>query len=147
MSAKSIVLSLCPLVIAFDAHVLSWNFDDNPPNEYTRHHVKEASYYGESAWRMNMVIKWPPPVTANQRGLGPSVDPKNPKLTVDFSGIVERGIWPAKKTEYDTANEEEKATRLCAMGLFEKMDTRLRERSGGSIDVLFMETIIGRVDL
>ena len=94
-----------------------------------------------------MVIKWPPPVTANQLGLRPSLDPKNPKLAVDFSGIVERGIWPAKKTEYDTANEEEKAKRLCAMGLFEKMDMRLRERSGGSLDVLFMETIIGRVDL
>ncbi len=94
-----------------------------------------------------MVIKWPPPVTANQRGLKPRLDPKNPKLTVDFTGIVERGIWPAKKTEYDAASKEEKATRLCAMGLFEKMDMRLRERSGHSMDVLFMETIIGRVDL
>lgn len=138
---------MCPLVIAFDAHVLSWNFDDNPPNEYTRHHVKEASYYGESAWRMNMVIKWPPPVTANQHVLRPQVDPKNPKLTVDFSGIVERGIWPAKKKEYGAATEEEKATRLCAMGLFEKMDMRLRERSGDSMDVLFMETITGSVDV
>jgi len=27
------------------------------------------------------------------------------------------------------------------------MDMRLRERSGHSMDVLFMETIIGRVDL
>jgi hypothetical protein len=137
------VLTLrCSPVIAFDAHVLSWNFDDNPPNEYTRHHVKEASYYGESAWRMNMVIKWPPPVTAR-----PRLDLKNPKLKVDFSGVVEQGIWPAKKQEYDAMNEEEKTTRLCAMGLFEKMDMRLRERSGHSLDVLFMETTIGSADL
>ena len=135
------------LVIAFDAHVLSWNFDDNPPNEYTRHHVKEASYYGESAWRMNMVIKWPPPVVANQCVARPRLDPRNPKLKVDFSGVVEQGIWPAKKKEYDAANKEEKTTRLCAMGLFEKMDMRLREKSGHSLDVLFMETILGSVDL
>ena len=94
-----------------------------------------------------MIIKWPPPVTANKSVSRPRLDPKNPKLKVDFSGIVERGIWPAKQKEYDAANEEEKTTRLCAMGLFEKMDTRLRERSGHSMDVLFMETIIGSVDL
>ena len=141
------ILTLCPPVIAFDAHVLSWNLDDHPLNEYTRHHVKEASYYGESAWRMNMVIRWPPPVPANQRASRPRPDPENPKLKVDFSGIVERGIWPAKKREYDSANEEEKTTGLCAMRLFEKMDARLRERSGDSMDVLFVETIIGSVDL
>jgi hypothetical protein len=126
---------------------LSWNLDNNPPNEYTRHHVKEASYYGESTWRMNMVIKWPPPVPATRPVSRPRPDPENPKLKVDFSGVVERGIWPAKKKEYDAANEEEKMIRLCAMGLFEKMDTRLRERNHGSMDVLFMETITGSVDL
>ena len=94
-----------------------------------------------------MVIRWPPPVPANQRVSRPRPDPENPKLKVDFSGIVERGIWPAKKKEYDAAGEEEKTTRLCAMGLFEQMDARLRERSRNSMDVLFMETIIGSVDL
>lgn len=96
---------------------------------------------------MDMVIKWPPPVPADQRVSRPRLQPKNPKLKVDFSGIVERGIWPAKKQEYDASGDEEKTTRLCAMGLFEKLDVRLRERSRNSMDVLFMETIIGSVDL
>jgi len=83
----------------------------------------------------------------NQRVSRLQLDPKNPKLKVDFSGIVERGIWPAKKQEYDAASEEEKTTRLCAMGLFEKMDIQLKEKSGHSMDVLFMETVIGSDDL
>lgn len=96
---------------------------------------------------MNMVIEWPPPVPANQRVSRPRPDPGNPKLKVDFSGIVERGIWPAKKQEYHAANKEEKRTELCAMRLFEKMDMWLKERSHNSMDVLFMETIIGSADL
>ena len=94
-----------------------------------------------------MVIEWPPRVPANQPVSRPRPDSDDPKLNVDFTGIVERGIWPAKKKEYSAANDEEKMTHLCAMRLFEKMDVRLRERGQDSMDVLFMETIAGSVDI
>ena len=36
--------------VAFDAHVLKWDLDDNPPDEYARHHIKEGSFYGHDTW-------------------------------------------------------------------------------------------------
>lgn len=45
------------LVIAFDAHVLWWNLDGNPPPERARHHIKEASFYGKDEWEVKMVVK------------------------------------------------------------------------------------------
>jgi hypothetical protein len=44
-------------VIAFDAHVLEWNLDDNPPKEYVRRRVKEASFYGKDTWNLDLVLK------------------------------------------------------------------------------------------
>ena len=38
------------IAVAFDAHVLKWSLDNNPPDEYARHHIKEASIYGHNVW-------------------------------------------------------------------------------------------------
>jgi hypothetical protein len=59
-----IVSSLCDLllfrpVVAFDAHVLRWMLDENPPDEYARHHIKKASFYGIEDWTVDLVVKVP----------------------------------------------------------------------------------------
>jgi len=47
------------VVIAFDAHVLKWTLNDNPPDEFARHHIKEASFYGQDTWTVDLTIKHP----------------------------------------------------------------------------------------
>ena len=70
------------LVIAFDAHVLQWTLDDAPPDGYARHHIKEASFFGVDRWSVDLVLQGPA-----------ATEP----LTVNFIGIDESGMWPAKK--------------------------------------------------
>ena len=48
--------------IAFDAHVLEWSLDDNPPDEFARHRIKEASFYGHDTYSFDLVVKVPPPL-------------------------------------------------------------------------------------
>lgn len=109
-------------VIAFDAHVLAWNLDDDPPNEFARHHVKEASFYGVDSWSVDLVIKVPPQTTSE-------------RLRVDIVGIQEKGMWPAKKAEKDEGGP--------AMVLFEKLDAWLEEKYEGTIDALLLGTVGG----
>lgn len=116
-------------VIAFDAHVLEWTLDNSPPEEFARHHIKEASFYGTDVWTVDMTIKWPPPPNAHPRS---SVD----GLRVNFIGIQEKRMWPAKKAEADGSQ---------AMRLFKEFDAWLDERTGGSIDALLMGCVSGEV--
>ncbi|KAG1897160.1 uncharacterized protein F5891DRAFT_1050672 [Suillus fuscotomentosus] len=107
-------------VIAFDAHVLEWTLDNNPPEEFARHHIKEASFYGTDVWTVDMTIK------------SSDVD----GLRVDFIGIQEKRMWPAKKADADGHQ---------AMKLFEEFDAWLDEKTGGSVDALFMGCVSGEV--
>ncbi|KAG2046912.1 hypothetical protein BDR06DRAFT_964563 [Suillus hirtellus] len=116
-------------VIAFDAHVLEWTLDNNPPEEFARHHIKEASFYGTDVWTVDMTIKWPPP---NTHPRSSDVD----GLRVDFIGIQEKRMWPAKKADADGHQ---------AMKLFEEFDAWLDEKTGGSVDALFMGCVSGEV--
>lgn len=116
-------------VIAFDAHVLEWTLDNSPPEEFARHHIKEASFYGTDVWTVDMTIKWPPPPTAHPRS---SVD----GLRVNFIGIQEKRMWPAKKAEADGSQ---------AMQLFREFDAWLDEKTGGSVDALLMGCVSGEV--
>jgi hypothetical protein len=112
-------------VIAFDAHVLAWSLDDNPPNEFARHHVKEASFYGVDTYSLDVTIR---------------LTPQNPggRLPVNFVGLQEKGVWPAKKNEFKAEGGAG-----AAMEMFEKLDGWLEEKTGGKVDALLLGCIGG----
>jgi hypothetical protein len=114
------------LVIAFDAHVLKWNLDDEPPDEFTRHHIKEASFYGVHTWTIDLTIKLP----ENDPDAG---------LLVNFIGIEERGMWPAKQKSRNADGGFTGPT----MPLFEKLDAWLEQRTKGAVDRLLMGGVGG----
>ncbi|TFK34083.1 hypothetical protein BDQ12DRAFT_690347, partial [Crucibulum laeve] len=109
-------------VIAFDAHVLKWSLDDNPPDEHARHHVKEASFYGSDVWSLDLVIKLPE-------------NPAESGLSVNFIGLQEKGMWPGKKFVKEEGG--------VAMKLFEQLDGWLDEKTGGTVDALLLGCVAG----
>ncbi|KAH9926926.1 uncharacterized protein B0H18DRAFT_1084873 [Fomitopsis serialis] len=108
--------------IAFDAHVVKWALDDNPPDEYARHHVKEASFYGHDAWTLSMVVKIPE-------------HDADARIPVNFVGIHEKAMWPGKVAE--------KAHGGRAMQLFEEFDAWLERETAGTVDALLLGCIGG----
>jgi hypothetical protein len=110
------------IVISFDAQVLEWTLDDVPPDEFARHRIKEASFYGTETWSVHLVIK---------------VDSKNvhEKLRVNYVGIQENGMWPGKKAEKEEGGR--------AMKLFEELDGWLDERTRGTVDGMLMSCVGG----
>lgn len=93
----------------------------NPPDEYVRHHVKEASFYGVDTWFIDLVYKLP------------SSTPDSPSshlLRIHFSGIKEKAMWPCKKGEKDKGGR--------AMALF-------ADKFGGTVDVLVLGCLGGVV--
>lgn len=120
---------MCLVVIAFDAHVLKWTLDNNPPDEYVRHHIREASFYNTDEWSIDLVLK-----LDSSRG-------DDDRLRVDFIGLEEQGMWPAKK-ERVRAEERGEALRL-----FEEFDAWLEARTRGAADALLMGTVAGVVSI
>ncbi|KAJ3967803.1 hypothetical protein EV361DRAFT_1006474 [Lentinula raphanica] len=118
-------------VIAFDAHVLKWNLDDEPPNEYTRHHVKEASYYGSDTWSIELVIKIPPPSSS---------DPEAGKITVNFIGLEEEGMWPGKRAIIEGKSA---STPGLALKLFSTLDAWITKETGDQVDALLLGCVAG----
>ncbi|KAJ8075039.1 hypothetical protein PM082_019366 [Marasmius tenuissimus] len=114
-------------VIAFDAHVLKWNLDDNPPNEYTRHHVKEASFHGSDTWSIDLVIKIDPNSTS----------PDDGTLLVNFIGLQEQGMWPGKRALITQGEPG------IALTLFDKLDRWIDERTEGKTDTLMLGCVAG----
>ncbi|KAF8217155.1 hypothetical protein K438DRAFT_1798365 [Mycena galopus ATCC 62051] len=110
-------------VVAFDAHVLKWNLDDNPPTEYARHHVKEASFYKADTWTLDLIIKLP--------------EDGNRGILFNFIGLQEKAMWPGKKAV--------KAQGGPAMKLFENLDAWLDEKTGGTVDPLLLGCVAGTV--
>jgi len=110
-------------VIAFDAHVLKWSLDDNPPPQLARHHIKEASFYGVNTWTFDLVIKLP------------DEDPKA-GLKVNFVGTKENTQWPAKKSLKATGQGE-------GLQLLEDIHSWLESHSDDSIDALLFGTVGG----
>jgi hypothetical protein len=110
-------------VIAFNAHVLKWSLDDNPPDEFVRHHIKEGSFYGTDIWSIDVVLNLP------------SLEPHDRVLRVNYVGIQESGMWPGKRAE------KEKGGR--AMKLFEELDDWLEDKTGGTVDALLLGCVGG----
>jgi len=107
--------------VAFDAHVLKWTLDDNPPDEYVRHHIKEASFYGVDSWSVDLVVKLPVDGDAG--------------VKVDFVGIHEKAMWPGKKAEKEHGGR--------AMKFFEEFDDWLEKESAGTVDALLLGCVGG----
>ena len=114
-------------VIAFDAHVVRWSLDDNPPNEFARHHVKEASFYGTDTYTFDLTVRL---TETNPNG----------RLKINFVGLQEKGVWPAKKVEFQAAGSEGAGA---AMQMFERLDEWLEVTSEGKIDALLLGCIGG----
>jgi len=115
-------------VIAFDAHVLKWSLDDNPPDEYARHHIKEGSFYGTDTYSFDMIVKLPPPSASGS-------DESTQGILVNYIGLHEKAIWPAKKTVKSQVG--------FPMIFFEEFDTWLETKTGGAIDALLMGCVAG----
>ena len=111
--------------MAFDAHVLRWSLDDNPPDENARHHIKEASFYGQDTYSFNMAIK--------------RQAQDDEKIRIDFVGMQEKGIWPAKSALGANGG--------IAMELFQELDSWLDRQTHGTVDALLMGCVIGMVDI
>ncbi|TCD68032.1 hypothetical protein EIP91_011643 [Steccherinum ochraceum] len=107
--------------VAFDAHVLSWDLDDSPPDEYARHHIKEGSFYGHNVWKSNFVVKLPP--TPDHR------------IKFNFVGIHEKAMWPGK------AKEKEEGGR--AMQLLEDLDSWLKKEKGDIFQLMLLGCVGG----
>ncbi|KAL0954165.1 hypothetical protein HGRIS_005299 [Hohenbuehelia grisea] len=109
-------------VVAFDAHVIQWTLDDNPPDEYARHHIKEASFYGIDKWTVDLVLKT---TAADDAG-----------LKIDFIGLQEEGMWPAKRNVKDFGP---------AMNLFEALDFWIDRETNGTVDAMLLGCVAGVV--
>ena len=103
--------------------MLKWSLDDNPPDEHARHRIKEGSFYGHDTYSFDLVVKVPP-TPASDAG-----------IRVNFVGLQERGVWPAKKAV--------KAYGGVAMQLFEELDGWLEEKTEGKVDALLMGCVGG----
>ncbi|KZT10195.1 uncharacterized protein LAESUDRAFT_756379 [Laetiporus sulphureus 93-53] len=108
--------------ITFNAHVLRWTLDDNPPDEYARHYIKEGSFYGYDTWTVDLVVRVPE---------------NNPdaRINVNFVGIHEKAMWPAKKAEKEFGGR--------AMKLFEEFDAWIHKETGGNVDALLIGCVGG----
>lgn len=110
--------------VAFDAHVLQWTLDNNPPDEYARHHIKEGSFYGHDTWTVDLLIKHPSPA-----------EHVDDKFRVDFVGINEKAMWPGKRAEKHLGGR--------AMKLFEELDDWLEVKTGGTVDATLLGCVGG----
>ncbi|KAI0630537.1 hypothetical protein C8Q77DRAFT_1211545 [Trametes polyzona] len=112
--------------VAFDAHVLQWTLDNNPPDEYARHHIKEGSFFGHDTWSVDLVIKLQP---------NSSSEAEDGSVKVNFVGIHEKAMWPGKKAEKELGGR--------AMKLFEEFDGWLERETGGTVDAMFLGCVGG----
>ena len=128
------------IAVAFDAHVLAWSLDDDPPKHHARHFVKEASFYGIDTWSIDLVISLRDlPASSSASQLDPT-DTTNPHvLRVNFVGVQEAGMWPGK------AHEKARGGR--AMVVLEKLDEWLEEKTGGKVDATLLGCVGGVVDV
>ena len=142
-------------VVAFDADILEWDLPTPPPRGYQRHHIKEVSRYGTDRWTIRMLLKLDDAALARARARGQQkasygelirVDPsaagadatasdrRDPsRLWIDFSGLDEKGRWPAgKERGFGQAN----------IATFAKMDAMLLE-THPEVDSMLLSIVAG----
>jgi len=118
-------------VIAFDAHVLSWDLDDSPLDYHVRHHIKEASFFGEDTWQLQMTVY-------EENGPAP--------ILVNFIGLQEQGMWPGKK-ESKGLKGEGNMEGVLALDLLGRLDAWLEEKTGGTVDATLLGAAAGAVSI
>lgn len=116
------------IVIAFDAHVLDWDLDDSPPEEYTRHHIKEASAYGTDSYTISMILK----LDAAH----------NDQLSINFIGVQEKAMWPGKRAVSRPSINEEGGL---ALAFFEEIDAWLKKTTEDRVDATLLAASAGVV--
>lgn len=116
-------------MIAFDAHVLRWTLDDAPPDGYARHHIKEASFFGVDRWSVDLVLQGKA-----------ATEP----LTINFIGIDESAMWPAKKKK---AADSSSGNGHEIMDLFEKLDGWLERKTHRNVDAMLLATVGGVISV
>ena len=94
-----------------------------------RHHIKESSFFGVDTWSLDLVVKLPADYKTSDPGAS---------LKVDFVGIHEKAMWPAKKAEKEFGGR--------AMYLFEEFDDWLEKETGGTVEPLLLGCV-GGVDV
>uniref|UniRef100_D8PVI5 Peptide hydrolase n=1 Tax=Schizophyllum commune (strain H4-8 / FGSC 9210) TaxID=578458 RepID=D8PVI5_SCHCM len=104
-------------VIAFDAEVLSWDLDNDPPAGRTRHHIKEASFHGVDKWEVELVVR------------------DEGDIIIDYVGIQEDGIWPARKARFEAKGGADSPLPL---RMFDALDAYIIERTAGAVDAMFL---------
>ena len=77
--------------------------------------LRKSSFYGQDTWTVDLTI--------------------NREPNVDYIGIGEKRMWPAKKSE--------KAEGGRAMILFEVFGRYMEEATGGTVDVLLLGCVGG----
>jgi len=137
-------------VLAFDAHVLSWSLDTPPPHRYTRHHIKEASFYGEDMWTLEMVIQihngeHTSPTSRNHSPTGGNITPS--AIEVSLSGMVEEAMWPGKRTRWINASGQSPVTGSVAMEIFASVTGWMDAETGNSTDVFGMHNVVWKAVL
>ena len=74
-----------------------------------------------------MVVKIPPPSSED--------DESNQGILVNYVGLQEKAVWPAKQSVKNEGG--------FSMMLFEKLDTWLENKTGGTVDALLMGCVAG----
>ncbi|KAG8877791.1 hypothetical protein FRC20_010042 [Serendipita sp. 405] len=140
-------------MLEFDARIISWSIDDNPPAGYTRHHIKEASYYGTDIWTLDVTIDLNPDIHESMRRPNTSLTLSNGSserpgaLRLTFSGMVEKEMWPGKKWQWE-AEKEMRARQgtpepeNTVMEFFERISGWMEQEKGGSTDLFMMHSIV-----
>jgi hypothetical protein len=118
-------------VLAFDAQILSWSIDDNPPPRFSRHYIREGSFYGIHSYSLSLEIQIPDDHST-----------KSP-LPINFIGVREDAMYPAKRDDAKGSSMDGFLDH--PMDLLERLDGYLEIATNGAADSLLMGCVAGVV--
>jgi hypothetical protein len=120
---------------------------------HTRHHIKEASFYGEDVWTLEMVVR----IQAHGRGAPKNGNPANATtvgerspsaIEISLSGMVEEAMWPGKRIEWTKRHAEVNGSARnpvagsVAMEIFASVAGWMEMETGGSTDMFGMHNVV-----
>ena len=140
-------------VVAFDAEVIEWDLPSVPPAGRQRHHIKEVSRYGMSQWTINLLVKLDDSalgsakargqdsssygelvtVTPGQGDQTASAERDPSRLWIDYSGLLEQGLYPQKKVS---------GAGQASIQNFERMDAAL-QKDHPEVDAMLLSMVAG----
>jgi hypothetical protein len=125
---------------------------------YTRHHIKEASFYGEDMWTLEMVIQIHNEELASFAGGNPANGTTGGNITpsaieVSLSGMVEEAMWPGKRIRWfkqhamGNGSGQGLVTGSLAMEIFASVAGWMDAETGNSTDVFGMHNVVWKAVL